>query len=218
MNVSEVWRSNHPWAAVYSFGIGRRWLARPVTRAVFGSDIDLLYSATDAIGALPAGTSVLDVPCGSGIALRGLRRGQGLRYVAADIAPAMLTRTEATARRLGVLDQVETVHADVGNLQFDDGTFDVCTSFTGLHCFPEPRRAIAEIGRVIRPGGALHASWFRTDGGARYRPQIAVGRAAGLMGPSATTDQVRTWLTESGFTSIDIVRSGALAYLTAMRS
>ncbi len=218
MNVSEMWRQNHPWAAIYSFGINRPSVARPTARLAFGTEIDLLYQATDAIGELPAGSSVLDVPCGSGVALRGLQPGQGLRYVAADIAPAMLDRTRKTAEELGVSDQVETVEEDVENLSFADGEFDLCVSFTGLHCFPSPRKAITEIARVVKRGGALRASWFRTDGGVRYRPQIAMGRMSGLLGPSATTAEVRTWLAESGFTGVELVESGALAYVTATRS
>jgi ubiquinone/menaquinone biosynthesis C-methylase UbiE len=218
MNVSDMWRLNHPWAAVYSFGINRPRLAKPAARVAFGTDLDLLYEATAAIGALPPGASVLDVPCGSGVALRGLRPVQGLRYVAADISPAMLERTGKTAASLGVADQVEAVEEDVGKMSFPDGEFDLVVSFTGLHCFPDPRKAIAEIARVTRRGGGLRASWFRTDGGARYRPQIALGRMSGLLGPSATTAEVRTWLAESGFVDVELVTSGALAYVSAVRS
>lgn len=217
VNVSDVWRLNHPWAAVYAFGIDRPWLARPAARVAFGTDLGLLYRETAAIGDLPAGSAVLDVPCGSGVALRGIRPGQGLRYVAADIAPAMLDRTRATARRLGVADQVETREADVASMPFADGEFDLCVSFTGLHCFPDPRAAVMDIARVVRPGGQLRASWFRTDAGRRYRPQVAVGRASGLLGPSATTAEVRGWLAESGFGDVDLVTSGAMAYVTAAR-
>ncbi len=217
MNVSELWRLNHPWAAIYSFGIDRPALARPTARVAFGTDLDLLYEATAAVGDLPAGASVLDIPCGSGVALRGLRPGQGLRYVAADIAPAMLDRTRRTAARFGVEDQVQTVEEDVERMTFADGEFDLVVSFTGLHCFPEPRRAVAEIARVTRRGGALRASWFRTDAGARYRPQIAAGRLSGLLGPSATTAEVRAWLAESGFVDVELVTSGALAYVSARR-
>lgn len=217
MNVSDVWQRDHPWASIYSFGIDRPALARPVVRLAFGSDIDLLYRATSAIGELPAGSSVLDVPCGGGVALRGLRRGQGLRYVAADIAPAMLARTQRAALRLGVDDQVRTQQADIARLEFADGEFDLCVSFTGLHCFPEPKAAVYEIARVVRPGGSLRASWLHTDSGVLYRPQLMCGRLSGLTGPSASTTDVRGWLADAGFGAIDIVTSGALAYLTAFR-
>ena len=75
-----------------------------------------LYAAADEIGRLPAGSRMLDVPCGGGVALRGLRRGQGVEYVAADIAPAMLDRTVAAAARRGVLDQVRTAEEDLLDL------------------------------------------------------------------------------------------------------
>ncbi len=218
MNVSDVWRLNHPWATLYSFGVEHPPLAKPFVRTFMGSDFGLLYEATAAIADQPAGAAVLDVPCGSGVALRGLSPGQGVRYVAADIAPAMLDRTRKTAERRGVSDQVETIEADVAALPFADGEFDLVVTFTGLHCFPDPRKAIAEIARVMRPGGALRASWFRTDGGARYRPQIAIGRLSGLLGPSATVAEVRTWLAESGFKDIELVESGALAYASATRA
>lgn len=217
MNVSNTWRLNHPWAAVYAFGMNRPWLARPAARLAFGTDLGLLYDATAAIGRLPAGSAVLDVPCGSGVALGGLHPGQGLRYVAADIAPAMLERTTRTAARLGVADQVETSESDVEQLGFGDGEFDLCVSFTGLHCFPDPRAAIVEIARVVKRGGALRASWFRTDAGVRYHPQMAIARRAGLFGPSATTAEVRRWLEESGFVDVDLVTSGAMAYVSASR-
>ena len=40
----------------------------------------------------PDGTVILDVPCGGGVAFRGLRPGQRVRYVAADLSPVMLGR------------------------------------------------------------------------------------------------------------------------------
>ena len=217
MNPSDLWRRNHPWAAVYSFGIDRPIVARPVGRLAFGTDIDLLYRTIDEIGSLPTRTTVLDVPCGSGVATGGIRPGQGLRYVAADIAPNMLRRTERAARRHGVGDQVTTVLADVGQMEFADGEFDVCLSLTGLHCFPDPRAAIAELARVTKPGGELRASWYRLDGGPRHRPGILIGRATGLMGPSASASQVEGWLVESGYGDVRMTVSGALAYVRATR-
>ena len=217
MNPSDLWRRNHPWAALYSFGIDRPLVARPVARLAFGTDIDLLYRTIDEIGSLPAGTRVLDIPCGSGVATGGIRRGQGLRYLAADIAPSMLRRTDRAARQHGVEDQVTTVLADAGRMDFGDGEFDVCLSLTGLHCFPDPRAAIAELARVTRPGGELLASWYRVDGGPRHRPGILIGRAAGLMGPSASTSQVEGWLAESGYSEVRMTASGAMAYVRATR-
>ncbi|MEO7943000.1 MAG: class I SAM-dependent methyltransferase, partial [Marmoricola sp.] len=74
----------------------------------------------------------------------GLRPGQGVRYIAADISQIMLDRTLLVARARQVAAQVETMLADVGRLPFADGEFDLVVSFTGLHCFPDPHQAIRE--------------------------------------------------------------------------
>lgn len=218
VTVSDRWRLDHPWARFYPWAVEQPWLSAPVGAAVFGTDMGRLRAAIDQVGRVPAGAAVLDVPCGGGIALRGLRPGQGVRYVAADIAPTMLERTRRAARGRGVADQVETLEADVAALPVADATYDLCLSLTGLHCFPDPRAALLEIGRVTRPGGDLVASWLRTDAGPRYAPVIRVARTLGVVGPSASTADVRRWLGEAGFIDVDLETSGSLAYVTARRA
>jgi SAM-dependent methyltransferase len=215
--VSANWRRGHPWAAVYDFFVEREALSRPAARVLFGTDMRLLYEGFDAIESVPDGGSVLDVPCGGGVALRGLRPGRELRYVAADISPAMLERTAEVARSRGVSEQVETVEADVEDLQFGDGEFDLCVSFAGLHCFPHPDVATREIARVLRPGGRFVGSVFLTDGGVRYTPMVVLGRAAGVMGPSGGLRDLQRWLDEAGLVDARIERSGAIAYFEARR-
>src|SRR3954447_24302099 len=109
--VSANWRRGHPWAAVYDFVVERESLSRPIGQLLFGTDTKLLYERMRAVDDVPAGGSVLDIPCGGGVALRALAPGDDVRYVAADIAPAMLRRTHEVARKRG-LDQVETRIAD----------------------------------------------------------------------------------------------------------
>src|SRR6516164_2628602 len=78
--------------AAYDYAVEREWLARPAGLAVWGTDTRVLFDAIRLIGDLPDGAAVLDVPCGGGLALRGLRSDQRLRYVGADISTDMLTR------------------------------------------------------------------------------------------------------------------------------
>src|SRR5213080_1920346 len=164
-NPSAAWQAGHPWASVYDFFVERESLARVAGRLAFGTDTRLLYDAIASIGELPAGGSVLDIPTGGGVALRGLRPGQGIRCVAADISPDMLSRAEQVARERGVEDQVELRSADVERLPFRDGEFDLVISFAGLHVLPRPRKAVLEIARVLRPGGYFRGSVFLTGTG-----------------------------------------------------
>jgi SAM-dependent methyltransferase len=213
-DVSGNWRRDHPWAAVYSFFVERELLARPLGWALFGTDTRRFDEALDVIGEVPEGGSILDIPCGGGIALRGLCPGRAVRYVAADIAPTMLARTREVARQRD-LDQVETRAADVERLPFEDDEFDLCLSFAGLHCFPHPDRAVDEIARVLRPGGRFVGSVFATDSGIRFLPHRIAGRAIGVMGPSGSRGDLERWFDAAGLVPDTLVRSGALLYFDA---
>lgn len=214
--VSDVWKADHPWATFYDYVVEHERVGRVVWAGGIGSDIRLLYDAAAEVGRVPAGGAVLDVPCGGGVALRGLRAGQDVRYVAADIAPAMLERTLANARRRG-LTQVEAVEADVERLPFADGTFDLAVSFTGLHCFPRPALAVAEIARVLKPGGVLTGSALLNDTGLLFEPMRIAGRAGGLLGPSGTRVELAHWLDDAGFAEPVIRTSGAIVYFRGTR-
>jgi ubiquinone/menaquinone biosynthesis C-methylase UbiE len=215
------WHDDPLWASFYDWSVEHPRAGGAFWKLGIGSDLSRLYDAAAEIGRQPAGSAVLDVPCGGGVALRALRRGQGVRYIAADIAQSMLDRTMAAARERGVADQVEPRIADVGALPFGDGEFDLVVSFTGLHCFPDPHLAVLELGRVTCPGGVLTGSallnippWSR--GGLRTLPLRPVGRLSGLLGPSATAVEVRRWLAEAGFTDITLEMSGAMGYFRAV--
>jgi SAM-dependent methyltransferase len=212
------WDADPLWGAFYDWSVEHPSLGGAVWRLGIGSDLRRLYDAAAEIGRQPAGSAVLDIPCGGGVALRGLRPGQGVRYVAADIAQTMLDRTMANARARGVDAQVEPVLADVGRLQFGDGEFDLVVSLTGLHCFPDPHRAVLEMGRVTTPGGVLTGSALLNDTGPRTIPIRGVGRLAGLLGPGATRHDVRRWLGEAGFTDVTLEMSGAIGYFRGVRA
>ncbi|WP_051277126.1 class I SAM-dependent methyltransferase [Marmoricola sp. URHB0036] len=202
------WGEDPLWATVYDWSVEHPQTGGLLWKIGIGSDLRRLYSAAAEIGRQPAGSSVLDVPVGGGVALRGLRTGQGIRYVAADISQAMLDRTMRVARERHVVAQVEPVLADVGSLPFADDEFDLVVSFTGLHCFPDPHLAVLEMARVLQPGGVLTGSALLTDTGLRYLPVRQAGRLAGLLGPGASSTDVQNWLAEAGFEDITLDLSG----------
>jgi ubiquinone/menaquinone biosynthesis C-methylase UbiE len=211
------WSDDPLWASFYDWSVEHPRAGGAFWRFGIGSDLRKLYDAAAEIGRQPAGSSVLDIPCGGGVALRGLRPGQGVRYVAADIAQAMLDRTMDAARERGVADQVEPQLADVGQLPFGDGEFDLVVSFTGLHCFPDPHRAVLEMGRVTHAGGVLSGSALLNDTGLRTLPVRRIGRFSGLLGPSATKAEVRQWLGEAGFEKVSLEMSGAIGYYRGVK-
>jgi SAM-dependent methyltransferase len=214
--VSESWRRDHPWAVLYRRFRGSPLVAWPTGHLVFGLDLRELEAPLALIRQVPEGGAVLDVPCGPGTALEALRPEQELRYVAADISPAMLAQTAEVAARRG-LRQVETVEADVGELPFADGEFDLCLTLLGLHCVPDPARAVAEMARVLKPGGALAGTILVTDAGPRYWAIRRTARLAGILGPSGGMDDLARWLRDAGLEQEESVRLGTIARFRARK-
>jgi SAM-dependent methyltransferase len=211
------WSEDPLWAGVYDWTVEHPRLGGAVWALGIQSDLRRLYDAAAEVGTLPAGSRVLDVPCGGGVALRGLEPGQGLDYVAADIAPTMLARTMEAARRRGVEDQVDPRVADVGDLPFEDASFDLVVSLTGLHCFPDPARAVVEMMRVLKPGGVISGSAILNDTGLQHEPMRRAGRLAGLLGPGCDGIEVVQWLHGQGVAAPVLTRSGAMGYFRGVK-
>jgi ubiquinone/menaquinone biosynthesis methyltransferase len=92
----------------------------------------------------------LDLACGTGdIALLLARRYPGARVTGLDLNRDMLALAEKAALRSGV----EFRRADMCRTGFPDGTFDVVTGGYALRNAPGLERALAEIRRVMKPGG-----------------------------------------------------------------
>lgn len=82
------------------------------------------------------------------------RTGPEGRLIAVDIQPEMIERVEERVRAAG-LSNVETHVASAHDLPLADGSVDRAFLITVLPEIPEPRRALAELRRVLRPGGLL---------------------------------------------------------------
>lgn len=93
---------------------------------------------------------VLEVGCGTGcFAARLLHALPGVDLVATDQSPRFVELTSAR----GVPAQV----ADIESLPFEDGAFDVVAAMWMLYHVPDLQRGLAEVRRVLRPGGTFVA-------------------------------------------------------------
>lgn len=109
---------------------------------------------------LRSGTRVLDIGCGNGRhAFEALRRGAAV--TATDLDRTALTEVERMGEAMALAGEVRpgarlsTVRADARGLPFADGSFDVVIAAEVLEHIEEDRAAIAELCRVLRPGGLL---------------------------------------------------------------
>ena len=129
---------------------------RVMVPAVFGSWAKDLLDAV----ALPAGTRVLDVACGTGIVARlaAPQTGPTGRVVGLDTNEAMLTVARAQPQPTGA--QVEWQQGDATRLPFPDGEFGAVLCQQGLQYMPDRPAALREMKRVLVSGGRLGLSVF----------------------------------------------------------
>lgn len=105
------------------------------------------------LAAVKPGERVLDLAAGTGLLAIMLSR-IAASVVAQDVTPEMLAIAEANFREAG-RDNITVVEADATELPFGDGSFDLVTCRLAFHHFPEPDRTLAELRRVLAPGGRL---------------------------------------------------------------
>jgi ubiquinone/menaquinone biosynthesis C-methylase UbiE len=99
----------------------------------------------------PVDGPVLDVGCGPGILLATLAgENPSLVLAGIDLAPEMIRAAQV---RLGA--RAELRVGDAEDLPWDDGQFGVVTCIDSFHHYPKPARAMAEMFRVLKPGGLL---------------------------------------------------------------
>lgn len=161
------------------------------------------------------GAALLDLAAGTGgAALQAARRGA--RVTAVDAAPAMVARIRRRADAAG-LDGISAHVMDGTALGLPDGAFDAALSCFGVVLFPDAARGMAELRRVLRPGGRLAiVTWtepHRYELAARLRDAtIAIRGAAPPSGELPAQlrftdpDRLRALVADGGFAAIRIER------------
>ncbi|MGC5221044.1 demethylmenaquinone methyltransferase [Micromonospora sp. DT81.3] len=122
------------------------------TNTVLSMGNDQLWRAatTRAVAPKP-GQRILDLAAGTGASSVSLARS-GAEVVAADFSPGMIAEGR---RRHGGIRNLTFAEADATNLPFENASFDTVTMSFGLRNVNDPRKALAELLRVTKPGGRL---------------------------------------------------------------
>lgn len=108
----------------------------------------------DLVCDLAAGREVLEIGCGTGLILERLA-SVASRAAGIDLSPGMLE----LARQRGL----DVYEANATELPFDDASFDLAVSFKVLAHVEAIGDAMAEMARVVRPGGRIVAEFYNRD-------------------------------------------------------
>jgi SAM-dependent methyltransferase len=161
--------------------IGRLWVRE--TAKTNDAALDLL--------APRPGEDVLEIGFGPGRTL-GLLANLGARVTGVDVSEEMVSLAGRRNSEL-IRSGAATLHRGDGvRLPVDDDSQDAVLSVHNLYFWPEPEVTIAEIARVLRPGGRLLVVF-------RGREHPLPGRLDPAVYRDVTTDQCTAWLADVGF-------------------
>ena len=159
---------------------------------------------------IPPGGTALDVGSGPGNVTASLARaaGPGGLALGVDISEPMLAR----AVRAESGPQVGFIRADAQRLPLRDSTVDAVVSMAVLQLIPDPAAALAEMARVLRPGGRLAIMVPTAGSAARFWRKLPnVGAHV------FDDDEIADILEENGFASVRVRNLGTIQWVRGKR-
>jgi ubiquinone/menaquinone biosynthesis C-methylase UbiE len=157
-----------------------------------------------------AGKSVLDIGCGAGGIDLALVRDHGAGYVTGiDVEDPVLARARALVDAAGLAARIGLVKVAPGRLPFPPGTFDVVFSKDSIVHIPDKHALMAEVARVLKPGGWFLASDWLIGTEAVSAQMAEYIAAEGLDFGMATPARYRAAFKANGFTDIAITSRNA---------
>ncbi len=165
---------------------------------VFRGQLEELRLRTATLARMQPGDAVLDVGCGTGtLAMEVARRvGRAGRVAGVDPGTEQIARARAKAARRHV--PIEFQIGVIEQLPFPDQTFDVVLSTLMMHHLPASlkHQGLAEIARVLKPGGRLVIADFK-------RKQERTGQAARFHAGGSSMQDLAAMVSDAGFSEVE---------------
>lgn len=213
---------------VFSYGMDARW-----KRELVG------WIARDYADEARGNLSVLDVACGTGdLAFQTANAMPNARILGVDVSQRMLelARTRLTPNLAG---RLSFANGDLARLAVQSASIDVVTASYAVRNAPDPRQAVSELARVLRPGGrlyvldffrprspawrSLYLTYLRMTGAAVgwlwHRAPAAYEYIAASIAHFVSSDEFQIWLHEAGLEprKAQTKLGGGVALISAQR-
>jgi len=195
--------------------LGARVLAAPLIRRlemIFTGDYKAAF-VREVCERLKGDELVLDVGAGSGFfSLLVAERLESGKVICLDASSAMLDHLDRRAKLKGLGARVRTLVSDATSAGIDDGSVDLVISCFVLHELKEPEAAVAEMRRVLKPGGRVAIIDFVK--GTLVGKRIAAAHGGASHGPLGT-DELEALLAGVGFRDVQVERTRGFMLGTA---
>ena len=167
LDAEDVRAAYRRWAGIYDTAFG---LVSTVARR----------RAVREVNALP-GRDVLEMGVGTGLALPRYRADK--RITGIDLSTEMLDRARKRVAKLALPNVAALHEMDAEATSFEDASFDIAVAMFVASVVPHPRRLLAEMRRVVRPGGhLLFVNHFAAERGPRWWIEWALAPASRGLG------------------------------------
>jgi SAM-dependent methyltransferase len=181
------------------------YTAEELETAPEGANLGLGCGNPQAIAALKAGETVLDLGSGGGFDafLAAERVGSSGKVIGVDMTPEMISRARKNAEK-GNYANVDFRLGEIENLPVEDGQVDVIMSNCVINLSPDKQRVFDEAFRVLKPGGRLAISDVVALAEMPQAVKQDYDLYSGCISGAAPIEELRQMLKRSGFFDIRI--------------
>ena len=149
---------------------------------------------------------VVDAACGIGTSAIQLARDTGCRVIGVDLSPTNVREASDAAESSGIEDRVRFVVGDAEVLPLDSASADGALCECALCTFPDKRRAVRELARVLKPGARLALSDVTADA-SRLPGELRTLQAwVACIADARSPDEIAALLESEGFSVESILR------------